>query len=167
MVRGFLLNNQLTDFSFAPTDGSGNPIANRVEPGKRPRSSMSPTIVFDNDGKVSHLSGSPGGSRIIAFTTQSLINMLDFGLDPQEAINVPHVSNRNLSTTEVEDPADLPPGVTLLEFDRDALVDALEARGYTVGGLGGEGSGLSVIQVTDDGLLGGADPRRDGTVGGR
>jgi len=163
MVRGFLLNNQLTDFSFSPTASSGDPIANRVEPEKRPRSSMSPTIVLNVDGQVSHLTGSPGGSRIIGFTAQSLINMLDFGLDPQEAINVPHFINRNTATTEVEEPI---PGVTL-GFDRDALVDALEARKYDVGTLGGEGSGLSIIQVTDDGLLGGADQRRDGTVGGR
>jgi len=163
MVNGFLLNNELTDFSFAPTDLEGTPIANRVQPGKRPRSSMSPTIVFDADGKLSHVTGSPGGSRIIGFTAQSVMNMLDFGLDPQEAIDVPHFLNRNGSTTEVEEPI---PGVTL-DFDREALVQALEARQYVVVPLSGEGSGLSVIQVTDDALLGGADKRRDGTVGGR
>ena len=163
MVRGFLLNNQLTDFSFEPTDINGDPIANRVEPEKRPRSSMSPTIVLDNRGEVTHLTGSPGGSRIIGFVAQSLMNMLDFGLDPQEAINIPHYLNRNTANTEVEEPI---PGVTI-DFDRDALVEALEARSYVVAPLGGEGSGLSIIQVTDRRLLGGADKRRDGTVGGR
>ena len=163
MVHGFLLNNELTDFAFAPTDSTGTPIANRVQPGKGPRSSMSPTIVFNADGELSHLTGSPGGSRIIGFTAQSLINMLDFGLDPQEAIDIPHFLNRNTSSTEVEVPI---PGITT-DFDRDALVQALQARGYVVAPLAGEGSGLSVIQVTDHGLLGGADKRRDGTVGGR
>ena len=162
MVRGFLLNNQLTDFSFAPTDASGNPIANRVQPNKRPRSSMSPTIILDDEGDVAFLTGSPGGSRIIGYTSQSIINVLDFGLDPQEAINVPHFLNRN-GNTEVEPPK---PGVTL-DFDFDNLVAELKHRGHPVVPSGGETSGLSVIQVTDDGFLGGADTRREGTVGGR
>jgi gamma-glutamyltranspeptidase/glutathione hydrolase len=74
MVRGFLLNNELTDFSFSPVDPEGMPIANRVQPNKRPRSSMSPMIVFDDEGKVKLVTGSPGGSRIIGYTAQSIMN---------------------------------------------------------------------------------------------
>lgn len=177
MVRGFLLNNQLTDFSFAPYDADGVPIANRVQPGKRPRSSMSPTIVFDGEGQVELVTGSPGGSRIIGYTAQSIINVLDFGLDPQEAINVPHYTNRN-GYTQVEDPI---PGVTL-DYDAEGLAtDLLDNFGYTDVRVSSLTSGLSVIQVmkqikeekgkgkrgTETLLIGGADQRRDGTVGGR
>jgi gamma-glutamyltranspeptidase/glutathione hydrolase len=159
---GFLLNNELTDFSFTPTTADGTPVANRVQPGKRPRSSMSPTIVLDPDGALELVTGSPGGSRIIGYTAQSVINVLDFGLDPQQAINVPHHGNRNTSTTELEEPI---PDVTL-DYDAAALAAALEARGYTVA-ITTMTSGLSVIEVTEDGLVGGADQRRDGAVGGR
>ncbi len=161
MVRGFLLNNELTDFSFSPTDSTGRPIANRVEGGKRPRSSMAPTIVFDDAGRVEIVTGSPGGSRIIGYTAQSIMNMIDFGLDPQQAINSPHYGNRN-GSTELEEAI---PGVTG-PGDAAALADGLTALGHpvTVRDLT---SGLSVIQVTDSGLVGGADQRRDGAVGGR
>lgn len=161
MVEGFLLNNELTDFSFQPADEDGNPIANRVEGGKRPRSSMSPTIVFDAHGDVAIVTGSPGGSRIIGYTAQSIINMIDFGLDPQEAINTPHYGNRN-GDTELE--AALP-GITG-PGDAASLQAGLEALGHpvTVRDLT---SGLSIIQVTDDGFIGGSDQRRDGAVGGR
>ncbi|MGF1641902.1 MAG: gamma-glutamyltransferase family protein [Rhodospirillales bacterium] len=174
MVRGFLLNNELTDFSFAAIDAQGTPIANRVQANKRPRSSMSPTIVFDADGRVELVTGSPGGARIIGYTAQSIVNVIDFGLDPQEAINVPHFMNLN-GPTDLEPPV---PGVTL-DYDVDALAEALRAREHTVRVLA-QGSGLSVIQVVrsndsegrppvrgDTVLVGGADPRRDGTVGGR
>jgi gamma-glutamyltranspeptidase/glutathione hydrolase len=158
---GFLLNNELTDFSFAPTTGDGTPIANRVQPGKRPRSSMSPTIVLDGNGQVELVTGSPGGSSIIGYTAQSIVNVLDFGLDAQQAVNIPHHQNRN-GSTNLEAPI---PGVTI-DYDVDALKDALEARGHPVS-VGVLTSGLSVIQATDAGLVGGADQRRDGTVGGR
>ena len=158
---GFLLNNELTDFSFSPTAADGTPIANRVQPGKRPRSSMSPTIVLDPDGDLELVTGSPGGSSIIGYTAQSIVNVLDFGLDAQQAVNVPHHQNRNGSTS-LESPI---PGVTL-DYDVDALAAALEARGHPVG-VGTLTSGLSVIQVTADGFVGGADHRRDGAVGGR
>jgi len=158
---GFLLNNELTDFSFSPTAGDGTPIANRVQPGKRPRSSMSPTIVLDADGNVELVTGSPGGSSIIGYTAQSIVNVLDFGLDAQEAVNVPHHQNRN-GSTNLEEPI---PGVTI-DYDVAALAAALEARGHPVS-VGALTSGLSVIQVTDDGFVGGADQRRDGSVGGR
>ncbi len=157
---GFLLNNELTDFSFSPVTADGQPVANRVQPGKRPRSSMSPTIVLE-DGEVVLVTGSPGGSSIIGYTAQSIVNVLDFGLDPQQAVNVPHHQNRN-GSTNLEAPI---PGVTW-DYDVDALAAALEARGHPVS-IGALTSGLSVIQVTDDGFVGGADHRRDGTVGGR
>ena len=166
MVRGFLLNNELTDFSFASVDSEGVPIANRVQPNKRPRSSMSPTIVFNGDGKVEIVTGSPGGSRIIGYTAQSIMNMIDFGLDPQEAINVPHYMNRN-GRTDLETPI---PGVTL-DYDANALAEELMEKDHSVGIIAQE-SGLSIIQVMEsaDGktyFVGGADKRRDGTVGGR
>ncbi len=158
---GFLLNNELTDFSFAPVTSEGVPVANRVQPGKRPRSSMSPTIVLDAAGDVVLVTGSPGGSSIIGYTAQSIVNVLDFGLDAQEAVNVPHHQNRN-GSTNLETPIT---GVTD-DYDVDALQAALEARGHPVS-VGALTSGLSVIQVTPDGFVGGADQRRDGTVGGR
>lgn len=161
MVHGFLLNNELTDFSFQPTDGTGTPIANRVQPNKRPRSSMSPTIVFDAEGNVELVTGSPGGSRIIGYTAQSVINHIDFGLDPQLSVATPHFLNRN-GSTDIEQPI---PGVTL-DYDAEALTAALEARGHNVN-IQSLTSGLGVINVTPDELLGGADLRRDGTVGGR
>ena len=181
MVRGFLLNNELTDFSFRFEDENGIPIANRVQPDKRPRSSMSPTIVFDGDGDVELVTGSPGGSRIIGYTAQSIMNVLDFGLDPQEAINVPHYQNRN-SYTQLEEPI---PGVTLA-YDAGALADQLRNEyGYGDVRVGSMTSGLSSIQVLESDcrkpgngrgkgrkckksiLVGGADHRRDGAVGGR
>jgi gamma-glutamyltranspeptidase/glutathione hydrolase len=179
MVRGFLLNNELTDFSFAFEDAAGVPIANRVQPNKRPRSSMSPSIVFNGDGEVELVTGSPGGSRIIGYTAQSIMNVLDFGLDPQEAINVPHYMNRN-GRTDLEIPI---PGVTL-NYDAEALAEKLGDRGHSVGIIAQE-SGLSNIQVKasdsnghgkgnakrryhkETYLIGGADQRRDGAVGGR
>ena len=160
MVHGFLLNNELTDFSFAAIDSEGTLIANRVQPNKRPRSSMSPTIVFDADGNVELVTGSPGGSRIIPYTAQSIINVFDFGLDPQQAINVPHYLNRN-GSTDIETPI---PGVTE-DYDAPALEAALEARNHNVNERSLT-SGLSLILVTEDGFVGGADKRRDGTVGG-
>ena len=144
MVHGFLLNNELTDFSFDAIDtDTGLPIANRVQPNKRPRSSMSPTIVFDEDGRVEIVTGSPGGSRIIGYTAQSIMNMIDFGLDPQEAINVPHYMNRNVTTTELETPI---PDVTN-EYIREDLSNELKNIGHTVGDTSTLTSGLSIIQV--------------------
>lgn len=175
MVNGFLLNNELTDFSFDPGEADAL-AANRVQANKRPRSSMSPTIVFDEKGDVELVSGSPGGSRIIGYTAQSIMNHIDFGLDPQESINVPHFMNRN-GRTDIETPI---PGVTL-DYDAEGLAAALvEQRGHsgpenpTVGNIE-QTSGLSVIEVTKvrrggklrTRYLGGGDKRRDGTVAGR
>jgi gamma-glutamyltranspeptidase/glutathione hydrolase len=179
MVRGFLLNNELTDFAFNPV-ADGIPVANRVQPNKRPRSSMSPSIVFNGDGEVELVTGSPGGSRIIGYTAQSIMNILDFGLDPQEAINMPHYLNRN-SYTQIETPT---PGITI-DYDADALAAELASRGYNDVRINSLTSGLSIIQVVESDccgkgsghgkghhckrsyLIGGADQRRDGAVGGR
>ena len=101
MTRGgFLLNNELTDFSFAPTD-DGKPVANRIEGGKRPRSSMAPTIVYDQFGRVAIVAGSPGGSAIINYVAKTLIGIIDWGLDPQAAIALPNFGSRN-GPTELE-----------------------------------------------------------------
>lgn len=183
MIGGFLLNNELTDFSFAPMDEDGNPIANRVEANKRPRSSMSPTIVFDADGRINLLTGSVGGSRIIGHTVKSLVNMLDFGLDPQEAIDLPHFQNNNEETTKIE--ALIPEVIQdyatarsqnqsikridelISGYDTAELSESLAARGHVVEIEDEMSSGLAVILVTDEGaLVGGADKRRDVAIGG-
>ncbi len=150
MVRGFLLNNQLTDFSFVP-EADGRPVANRVAPGKRPRSSMSPTMVFDRDGRLVLAVGSPGGSRIPGYTLKALVAMLDWGLDPQRAVSLPNLLNRN-GPTELE----ALPGT-------EGLAEALRARGHDVRPLTAP-SGLQAIRVLADGLTGGADPRREGVA---
>ena len=150
MVRGFLLNNQLTDFSFAPTVG-GKPALDRAEPGKRPRSTMAPTLVFDGTGQLVLAAGSPGGARIIGYVANALIGSLDWGLDPRAAAALPHFANRN-GATELE--ADTP--VT-------ALKAGLEARGHTVE-IDSMTSGLHIIRRGPDGWIGGADPRREGAV---
>ena len=150
MAGGFFLNNQLTDFSFLP-EKDGNPIANAVAPGKRPRSSMSPTLVFDDKGDLFAAIGSPGGSRIIAYVTQTLIALLDWGMDMQSAINLPRHVDRN-GPLEVEEGTDL-----------EALIPALQALGQEVVPAKLT-SGLHGIRVTADGLDGGADPRREGAA---
>lgn len=146
MVGGFLLNNELTDFSFE-SHSDGVPVANRVEPGKRPRSSMSPTIVM-KDGAPVIVAGSPGGSRIIGYTAQAIIAMIDWGLDPQAAAALPHAVNR-FGTYDLE--AGTP---------AEALAQGLEAAGYETQ-THALTSGLHVIAIGDR-LRGGADPRREG-----
>ena len=151
---GFLLNNQLTDFSMRPTDAQGRPIANRVQPGKRPRSSMSPTLVFDRlTGQLLMSLGSPGGPAIIHFTAKTLIGTLDWGLNAQQAINLPNFGSFN--------------GPTVLEEGRfpTATVTALQQRGHAVVQFPLT-SGLQAIQRSADGWFGGADPRREGVVMG-
>ena len=149
MTNGFLLNNELTDFSRAPM-ADGKPIANRVEGGKRPRSSMSPTIVMQN-GEPVLLTGSPGGSRIINYVAKSIIAILDWEMDPQEAIDMGHVVNRN--------------GATDLEENTDAatLAETLAALGHETN-IRNLNSGLHVIQIKDDMLIGAADSRREGVA---
>jgi gamma-glutamyltranspeptidase/glutathione hydrolase len=151
---GFLLNNELTDFSFAPTDAKGLPVANRVEAGKRPRSSMSPTLVFEKEtGKLKMTGGSPGGAVIIHYTSKLLIGTLQWGLNTQQAINLPNFSSLN--------------GPTILEEKRfsENITKALQARGHEVRETPLP-SGLQAIEVTSTGFFGGADPRREGVVMG-
>ena len=150
MVRGFLLNNELTDFSLRP-EADGRPIANRVEPGKRPRSSMAPTLVFDADGDLLMVVGSPGGSRIIEYVAKTLVATLDWGLDVQSAIDLGHVVNRNGGT-------DLEAGTSA-----EALQGPLEALGQQVT-IRDLNSGLHAIMITEGALVGAADPRREGIV---
>ena len=147
MAGGFLLNNELTDFSFR-THRDGRPIANRVEPGKRPRSSMSPTIVL-RDGKPVLVVGSPGGSRIIGYVTQALVNVIDWNMDVQAAVSAGHLVNR-FGTYDVEE------GTAA-----EALAEPLRALGYEVK-VRSLNSGVHAIAITPEGLRGGADPRREG-----
>ena len=149
MVGGFLLNNELTDFSFR-THRDGRPIANRVEPGKRPRSSMAPTIVM-RAGKPVLVVGSPGGSRIIGYVAKTIVGHLDWNMDPQRAVSYPHLVNR-FGTYDLEEGT-----------DAAKLQEPLRAMGYEVK-LRGLNSGLHAIAITPDGLVGGADPRREGVA---
>lgn len=154
MAGGMFLNNQLTDFSFKPIDADRQPIANRSGAGKRPRSSMSPTVVLDADGKFLMATGSPGGSSIIAYTAKTLVGVLDWGLSPQQAIDLPNVVARR--------------GKVRVETSRaDAtLLDGLKALNFNVKESRGENSGLSVVVREKSGsLAGGVDPRREGTIG--
>jgi gamma-glutamyltranspeptidase/glutathione hydrolase len=157
MVDGFILNNQLTDFSFDSVDAAG-PVANRVQPGKRPRSAMSPTIVFDKaSGKLVLAVGSPGGSAIINYVVKALVGTLDWNLNVQQAISLPNFGSRN--------------GPTELEAGRfpQQTQDVLKARGHSLRS-GDMNSGLHGIQrITVDGVshwFGGADPRREGIAKG-
>ncbi len=152
MVGGFLLNNELTDFSLVP-EVEGVPVANRLEPGKRPRSSMSPTIVM-KDGMPVLAVGSPGGSRIIGYVAKTLIAYLDWGMDIQQAIELPHLVNRFGEF-------DLEAGTAAESFG-----PALDAMGFLVN-IRDLNSGLHGITISEEGLEGGADPRREGVVLGR
>lgn len=151
MAGGFFLNNQLTDFSFRPVDESGAPIANAVAPGKKPRSSMSPTIVF-RDGRFELAVGSPGGNAIIAYVSKALVGMLDWNLSPQQAVDLPNVIARTAPIAELSriDPV---------------IIDQLSAMGHAfrTNRGAGEGSGLHAVRVLPDGrLAGAADTRREG-----
>ncbi|MDP2367457.1 MAG: gamma-glutamyltransferase family protein [Rhodoferax sp.] len=151
---GFLLNNELTDFSLAPSDAAGLPVANRVQGGKRPRSSMSPTLVFDKaSGQLAMSGGSPGGALIIHYTAKLLYGTLQWSLNAQQAINLPNFGSLG--------------GPTLLEENRfpATTVNGLKARGHEVREVTLT-SGLQAIQKTPTGYFGGADPRREGVVMG-
>lgn len=147
---GFLLNNELTDFSFATTE-DGKPIANRVEAGKRPRSSMAPTMVLDGSGKLYAVVGSPGGSLIPNYVAKTLVGILDWKLDPQVAADLPNMGSRN-------GPTELEAGT-----EAEAWKAALETKGHEVK-LIDQNSGIHAIVVTPAGLVGGADSRREGVA---
>ncbi len=151
---GYLLNNELTDFSFTP-EVDGQPVANRVEPGKRPRSSMSPTLVFDQEtGALVASLGSPGGAAIIHYTARTLAAMRDWGLNAQEALSLPHAITLG--------------GDVYLEEGRfpEEIIESLRERGHNVSERELT-SGLQAIRRLEDGtLFGGADPRREGVVMG-
>lgn len=154
---GFLLNNELTDFSLEPEDEQGRPIANRVEGGKQPRSSMSPTLLFDGDsGELLAGTGSPGGTSIIHYTAKTVVAMLDWDMNAQQAADLANFSGFNSPQANLE-AARFP----------DEVMQALEQRGHEVS-EGNMTSGLHIIQRLPDGTLyGGADPRREGWVEGR
>jgi gamma-glutamyltranspeptidase/glutathione hydrolase len=152
MVHGFLLNNQLTDFSFAPEE-AGRVVANRVEPGKRPRSSMAPTLVFDRTGRLVDVIGSPGGSLIINYVAQALVGLLDWRYDVQKAVGIGHYGSRN-GPTELElgtEAAQLAAGLRLLGHDVRVMPMT---------------SGLHAIERVPGGWRGAADPRREGAAAG-
>ena len=154
LAGGFVLNNELTDFSMLPSDAQGRPVANRVQAGKRPRSSMSPSLVFDRrDGRVRMTVGSLGGAAIINYTAKTLIATQQWGLNAQQAIALPNFGTYN--------------GPTLLEAGRfpASTVEALRQRGHIVNEIP-LSSGLQAIERTPTGWFGGADPRREGVVMG-
>jgi gamma-glutamyltranspeptidase/glutathione hydrolase len=154
MVRGFLLNNELTDFNFSPVE-DGAPVANAVAPGKRPRSSMAPFIVFDGtSGRLEQVVGSPGGSLIINYVAKTLVATLDWKMDMQSAIDLPNLGSRN-GPTEIEKGTEL-----------ERAADALKAIGHDVRAIDMT-SGLAGIRRTSAGWEGGADPRREGVARGR
>jgi gamma-glutamyltranspeptidase/glutathione hydrolase len=150
MVGGFLINSQLTDFSFI-SKKNGKLVANHAAPGKRPRSSMSPTLVIDTNGKTVLAIGSPGGAHIIGYVAQTIIAALDWDMDIQSAVDMPHIINLN--------------GATILEADTklDKVIPAMEALGHTLK-LRAMTSGLHGIRVRDGRLYGGADRRREGVA---
>ncbi|MCO1332865.1 gamma-glutamyltransferase [Microbulbifer sp. OS29] len=154
MVKGFLLNNQLTDFSFTPKNDNGERVANRIQAGKRPRSSMSPTIVFNKDGSMRLLVGSPGGSRIIDYTARTILYHLGLNMPIAEAISAGNIGAIGRSV-------ELEPGF----FSRDTI-EKLEGRGHQVVERG-LNSGIHAIALQHNKLYGGADPRREGSAQGR
>jgi gamma-glutamyltranspeptidase/glutathione hydrolase len=170
MVDGFLLNNQLTDFAAEPVGPDGVPVANRLQPGKRPRSTMAPTLVFDQGngppgarGPLYAVLGSPGGSVIIQFVVKTVVGMMDWGLDPQQAVSMVDFGAANTPKTNVG--GEHPNIDTSDNGDHDPLVEGLRKLGHDVD-LDDQSSGLSVIVREDPGLVGGADPRREGLVMG-
>jgi gamma-glutamyltranspeptidase/glutathione hydrolase len=152
MVRGFLLNNEMTDFSFVPSQ-QGEPVANRIEPGKRPRSSMAPMIVFDGAGRAVMVLGSPGGSQIINYVARTLVALIDWKLPPEAAVALPHFGSRN-GPTEIEKGS-----------AAEGLRATLMALGHDVTAADMT-SGLHVLQRSATGWVGAVDPRREGRAGG-
>jgi gamma-glutamyltranspeptidase/glutathione hydrolase len=152
MVDGFFLNNQLTDFSFAPVDAQGRPVANAVAPGKRPRSSMVPSILLTRDGRFAGAIGSAGGNAILAYVAHSLVAAIDWNLSMPEALAAPNLvargSNFNGEVTK---------------FSPEILA-GLRARGIDLKPGQGEDSGLTGVLIRDGKVDGAADPRREGVV---
>jgi gamma-glutamyltranspeptidase/glutathione hydrolase len=168
MVDGFILNNQLTDFSAEPVGPDGVPVANRVQPGKRPRSSMAPTLVFESGqagarGPLYAVLGSPGGSVIIQFVVKTVVGIADWGLDPQQAVSAVDFGAANSPKTNVG--GEHPVIDTSENGDHDPLVQGLRKLGHDVN-LADQSSGLSAIVRNQPGWVGGADPRREGLVMG-
>ena len=154
-ASGFLLNNELTDFSFAATDGQGRPIANRIEPGKRPRSSMSPTLVFNDDGSLHSVLGSVGGSRIILYVAKSLVGLIDWKLSAKEIADLPNFGSRG--------------GAFEVELGPDTIWQGLKVKpyGHTIApDLMTSGTHI-IIKDRHGSLTGAADPRREGIARGQ
>jgi gamma-glutamyltranspeptidase/glutathione hydrolase len=152
LAGGFMLNNQLTDFSLNPTGTDGRPVANRVEAGKRPRSSMAPTLVFDRTGRLIMVAGSPGGPVIIHYVAKVLTGALAWGLPAQQAVDLPNFGHFNGSSLIVERGALTPAQLADLRGRGHAIVETDLT------------SGLQVLMRVKDGWVGGADPRREGVV---
>jgi len=152
MVDGMVLNNQLTDFSFSPTERDGTPAANAVAPNKRPRSTMQPTVILTKDGRFYAAVGSPGGNSIFAYVFKTVVGVLDWKLSMQDAIALPNVVARGDAYSAESD--QFAPGVA----------QGLLAKGINLGPARGENSGLHGVLVKDGMLTGGADPRREGVV---
>jgi gamma-glutamyltranspeptidase / glutathione hydrolase len=167
MVDGFILNNQLTDFSADPAGPDGVPLANRVEPGKRPRSTMAPTLIFEKTGAVRGplfaALGSPGGAVIIQFVVKTVVGLLDWGMDPQQAVGMVDFGAANSPKTNVG--GEHPDIDSTDNGDHDPLVQGLRELGHQVD-LADQSSGLSAIVRGSPGWTGGADPRREGLVMG-
>jgi len=169
MVDGFLLNNQLTDFSTDPAGADGVPVVNRLQPGKRPRSSMAPTLIFDRTpsgqrGELYAVVGSPGGSTIIQYVLKTIVGILDWGLDPQQAVSAVDFGAANTPKTNVG--GEHPIIDTADNGDHDPLVEGLRKLGHQVN-LADQSSGLSaLVRSQAPGWVGGADPRREGVVMG-
>jgi len=151
-AAGFLLNNEMTDFALEVSVDEERP-ANAVAPGRRPRSSMSPSIIFDSEGDLLMITGSPGGNSIPAYVAKTIVGVLDWGMSAQESVDHPNIIARGESV-RVE--INVEPG--------QAIADDLKARGYNVEERNGENSGLHIIVVNEDGLDGAADKRREGIV---
>lgn len=150
-ASGFLLNNELTDFSFLPVDAAGAPVANRIEPGKRPRSTMAPTIVFSQTGDVEAVLGSPGGSRIIYYVAKTIVGMIDLGLDPQAAAALPNFGSQGGPVDLEMTWRNVMPALRLKTLGHKIRADLLN-------------SGIHVVARRNGRLKGGADPRREGVA---
>jgi gamma-glutamyltranspeptidase/glutathione hydrolase len=150
-AAGFLLNNELTDFSFAPVDAAGQPVANAVGPGKRPRSSMAPTIVFDGQRHITAVLGSPGGSRIILYVLKTLIALIDWGLDAQEAADLMNFGSQGSGLELEPDWSAVPLALTLRPLGHTIVPSLMN-------------SGIHIVMRRNGELEGAADARREGAA---